>query len=84
MGLKPPLREWRVPARCPSVAGEVCSAESKVGTEVARRFVDGWPCVADVGEVEIVVLALVLVVNADGGLLCVMRTPLTVARQSAT
>ena len=51
---------------------------------MACRFVDGWPCVADVGEVEIVVLALVLVVNADGGLLCVMRTPLTVARQSAT
>ena len=66
------------------MACEGWTDDAEVDAAVAYIVVDGRPCVADVGEVEIVVLTLVLVVNADGGLLCVMVTSLTVARKSAT
>ena len=73
-----------MPRRCPCVAWEVWTDDAEVDAAVACLVVDGRSCVADVSVVEVVVLALVLVVDAAGGSLCVMVASLTVAWKSAT
>ena len=66
------------PRRCPCVAWEAWTDDAVVDSAVACSAVDGRSCVVGVVAEEIVP-ALVLVVDAGGGSLCMVVAPLTVS-----
>ena len=66
------------------MAWEAWTDDAGVDSAVACSAVDGRSCVVGVIAVEVVVPALVLVVDAAGGSLCMVVAPLTVSWKSAS
>ena len=66
------------------MAWEAWTDDAGVDSAVACSAVDGRSCVVGVIAVEVVVPALVLVIDAAGGSLCMVVAPLTVSWKSAS